>query len=171
MLITRDGEIAGLPAVKARDLMRMIRHYAVSLGELAGLLDASTTQARILVARLEQEGYVRRVEPGAGRNLIYTHDEVRSGRQPEDLAYWETTVKGIALAKARIGRPMPRQKARELLEGLIARAVAVNADGRSLFTIERVEVFGSFADPERDEVGDVDVRVLFDRRRRRRVRP
>lgn len=34
MLITRDGEIAGLPAVQARDLMRMIRHYAVGRGDL-----------------------------------------------------------------------------------------------------------------------------------------
>ncbi len=44
MLITRDGEIAGLRARQARDLMRTMRHYAVSLGELARLLDTSTTE-------------------------------------------------------------------------------------------------------------------------------
>ncbi len=96
--------------------------------------------------------------------IFFTSPEVPPGTNPDDLEYWGTTVAGNALSKARIGRPMSRQKAAELLDGLIARAAAVNTDGDSLFTVERIELFGSFTDPGRQEVGDVDVRLLFDRR-------
>lgn len=37
MLAKRDGEIAGLLVVKARNLVRIIRHCGVCLGELAGV--------------------------------------------------------------------------------------------------------------------------------------
>jgi hypothetical protein len=40
----------------------------------------------------------------------------------------------------------------------------INADDYSLFSVERIELFGSFADPDRQEVGDVDARVVYDRR-------
>ncbi len=40
MLITRDGESAGLGTVQARALMRTIRDYAV-LGEIAQLLEVA----------------------------------------------------------------------------------------------------------------------------------
>lgn len=164
MLITREGEVGGLPAVQARDLMKTIREYAVSLGELALLLDTSAEEARRIVQRLEEHGYVCRVEPFTRCNILFTSDEVPPGTNADDLEYWGTTVTGNALSKARIGRPMSREKAAQLLDGLIVRAAAVNADHDSLFTVERIELFGSFADPGRREVGDVDVRLLFDRR-------
>lgn len=59
---------------------------------------------------------------------------------------------------------MSRQKAAQLLDELLARAATVNAAHDSLFSVERIELFGSFADPDRQEVGDVDARVVFDRR-------
>lgn len=164
MLITRDGEIAGLPAVQARALMRAVRDCAVSLSEVAKLLESSPDAARAVVQRLEEQGYVTRVEPFERSNLVYDLDEVPPGGTYQDLEYWGTTVMGNALAKARIGKPMPRQKAAKLLDELLDRAATVNADHDSLFTVERIELFGSFADPDRQEVGDVDTRVVFDRR-------
>jgi predicted nucleotidyltransferase len=164
MLITRDVEIAGLPAVQARALMRTIRDYAVSLGEITHLLDSSADAARAVVRRLEEQGYLCRVEPFALSNVVYDPDEVPPGGTYEDLEYWGTTITGNGLAKARIGKPMPRQKAAQLLDELLDRAATVNADDASLFSVERLELFGSFADPDRQEVGDVDARVVFDRR-------
>ncbi len=164
MLITRDGEIAGLPAVQARALMRTVRDYAVSLGEIAQLLDSSPDAARAVVQRLEEQGYLRRVEPFARSNVVYHPDEIQPGGTYEDLEYWGTTITGNGLAKARIGKPMPRQKAAQLLDELLDRAATVNAGDDSLFSVERIELFGSFANPDRQEVGDVDARVVFDRR-------
>ncbi len=77
----------------------------------------------------------------------------RHVRRPRKLG---DEVTGNGLAKARIGKPMPRQKAAQLLDELLDRAATVNADHDSLFSVERIELFGSFADPDRQEVGDVD---------------
>lgn len=94
MLITRDGEIAGLPAVQARALMRTIRDYAVSLGEVAQLLDSSPDAARAVAQRLEEQGYLCRVEPFARTNVVYDPDEIPPGGTYEDLEYWGTTFTG-----------------------------------------------------------------------------
>jgi predicted nucleotidyltransferase len=59
---------------------------------------------------------------------------------------------------------MPRRQAQALLDDLISRAIAVNEDPGGAFFVNRISVFGSFADPSRGEVGDVDVQVQFDRR-------
>lgn len=164
MLISREGEIAGLPAVQARALMRAVRDYAASLGEIAQLLGSSPGAARAIVQRFEDQGYLCQVEPFERRNVVYDPDEVPPGGTYQDLEYWGTTIAGNGLAKARIGKPMPRQKAAQLLDELLGRAATVNADDDSLFSVEWIEVFGSFADPDRQHVGDVDARVVFDRR-------
>ena len=64
-----------------------------------------------VIHRLEEGGYVCRVEPFERRTMLFDTDEVPSGRSAENLAYWGTTITGNALAKARIGRPMSRQEA------------------------------------------------------------
>ena len=74
---------------------------------------------------------------------------------------WEPTVKGRALAKARIGKPMTRSKAAKLLEDLLARVHQANSDPVELYSVERVDVFGSYLNETRQEVGDVDLRLVY----------
>lgn len=162
VLIGRDQTIAGLSAVAARDLMRRVRECAVTLGYLADLLDIPDTQARSIIDALHTEGLLCRVD---------RHDRSFTlvGRADPDgmdagLEWWGTTIAGNALGKARIGKPMTRPQAQRLLDQLIERVIAVNADAASVLSVVAVDVFGSFADPERDQVGDVDVLVMFDRR-------
>ena len=44
---------------------------------------------------------------------------------------------------------MSRRNAQELLDGLIARAMEVNENPECAFIVERIDVFGSLADPNR----------------------
>jgi len=165
MLIARDQQIAGLPAVSARELMRAIRDHAVCVGVIGELVGVSDEDAGTILQRLVSEGFVCRTDPTLRlRGAWLRSDEARTGPEKVSLMLWGTTIAGNALSKARIGKPMRRRRAQELLDGLIARSVAINEDPRSAFTIERIEIFGSFADPSRSEVGDVDVHLLFDRR-------
>lgn len=162
MLISRDQTIAGIPAVQARDLMRRIRECAVTVSYVAEFLGVADTEAKSILDRLEHEGFMCRVEPFSRGGTL---TGVAEGDIPtKELAPWGTTIAGNALSKARIGRPMPRAQAEGLLDGLIARAAAVNEDPTGVFTVESVSVFGSFADPAREQVGDVDVHVVFSRR-------
>ena len=59
---------------------------------------------------------------------------------------------------------MKRKRAEEVLNGLLDRVRAENEDDNGLFWIDRVEVFGSYLDPSKAEVGDVDVRVVYSHR-------
>jgi predicted nucleotidyltransferase len=162
MLIQRDQEIAGMPAVEARALMREIRECAVTVEAIAELLGIEPSEAANVVMRLADAGKMCRVDPFERSRTWHAESEADS---PDDsLEYWGTTIAGNALAKARIGKPIPRAKAQELLDGLVDRARAINADPASPFLVARIAVFGSFVDETRSEVGDVDVHLVFERR-------
>jgi hypothetical protein len=85
----------------------------------------------------------------------YLEQDRRGGR---DL--WSVTVQGMALAKARLGRPMTRAKAQANVDALLGRVREVNADNDCLYWIELVSLFGSFAIPAIAMVGDVDLHVI-----------
>lgn len=159
VLIRRDQEIAGIPAVTARDLLKTMRNYAVTAGHIADHLGVTEREGKVMVERLSAEGLLCRVDPGSRAGVGVGPAEVE--RSSADLELWGTTVSGDALSKARIGTPMPRKEAQALLDGLISRALEVSEDPDSAFTIERINVFGSFADKARPEVGDVDAYVTY----------
>ena len=145
--------------------MRSIRDHAVTLGVIGELVGVSDEDARTILQRLVSEGYVYRADPALRlRGAWFRSDEARTESKEESLTLWGTTITGNALSKARIGKPMGRRTAQELLDGLIARSAAINEDPSNAFTIERIEIFGSFVGPSRSEIGDVDVHLLFDRR-------
>ena len=54
---------------------------------------------------------------------------------------------------------MPRDIARSLLSTFLGRVTAVNGDPTALHTIERVLLYGSLTDPDRQQVSDVDLLV------------
>lgn len=71
MLITRDSEIGGLPAVRARELMRSIRECAVSVGVVGDVLGISDHEARGVVDKLASEGFLCRVEATARSRALW----------------------------------------------------------------------------------------------------
>ena len=165
MLIARGQLIAGMPAVEARELVRSMRDVALSLGVVGQIMGVSDEQARAVVEDLVGEGFLRSVQLADSHSFRIRDDEDEAAGTKNAIQLWKTTIAGNALAKARLGKPMlSRQTAQALLDGLIARAVTVNESSESAFTVEWIEVFGSFTEPSRSEVGDVDVHLLFDRR-------
>lgn len=164
MLISRDQRIAGIPAVQARELMRDIREYAATTAYVAERLERPLSEAASILDQLAHEGLVECVEPGVRAGVLRSGEEAGQPMSVTEEALWGTTVSGNALSKARIGKRMPRAKATELLDSLVERVVAMNDDPDAAFTVESISVFGSYADPDRDEVGDVDVSVMFRRR-------
>jgi hypothetical protein len=81
--------------------------------------------------------------------------------EPVSDETWRTTVAGNALAKARIGKPMRRFKADQLVVDLLNRIADVNADEAFPYTVEEARVFGSHANPMVNDVGDVDLQILY----------
>jgi hypothetical protein len=156
MLIARDQTIAGVSAVTAREVARLVMHRSATVGVVADEFGISRDDSRTLLRALAAEGFLTTNEPHEWSRSF--DDERQPGGEKPEL--WRTTVAGNALAKARIGKRMPRERAERYLREFLERVEEVNADPDELWWVEHVELFGSLADPTSDEVGDVDVRVL-----------
>ena len=126
-----------MPAVRARDFMRAIRQYAMTVGAVAELMNMSTQDADDLIARLASDGLICRVDRTQRGDSRYVDGEAASVSEADALEYWGTTLAGNALSKARIGKLMPRDEAEKLLDGLLDRVAAVNADPDGLLTVEK----------------------------------
>lgn len=77
---------------------------------------------------------------------------------------WVPTIAGNALAKAQIGSPMARRKARALLDGAVGRASQVNENGDWLHYVTEIVLYGSLARSDDAPAGDVDLAVRLEPR-------
>jgi len=159
MLIARDQEIAGRPAVEVRGIMRMMHHAAFSVRGLALQLGIDDSAARSLVKALREAGLI---EPPTTVGPWYAAEDEGSGRHQPKL--WTTTIAGAAVGKARIGVPMPRAKAQALLDEVLERVEKANASDEWLHWVERVVLYGSFARDGDAPVGDIDLAVFLEPR-------
>jgi hypothetical protein len=118
MLIRRDQVIVGRPAVEVREILRTLHdvpHSTRTLAEPFGLDEAT---ARSLVSDLRAEDLIEMCDRSGP--YVVTANEDATGPFPE---MWSTTIAGAALAKARIGVPMPRVTAQRSLDGVLARVI------------------------------------------------
>lgn len=155
MLIERGQIIDGFDAVALRSWLKQLR-VPQSAGVLADECSMTAAEAEAVLEQLHEAGLVHEI--GLTDAGAYTCEG-----DPPDVEIWTSTVAGNAIAKARIGRPMPRAKAEALLAALVDRVREYNADHDRFYDIEWVEVFGSVARGEM-HVGDLDVRALATRR-------
>ncbi|MFD7012367.1 hypothetical protein [Rhodococcus jostii] len=144
MQIQKLDVIGGISAPQARHL---VRHYRLwGCAELAAeVLETSSDRALNALDALCTEGYLN--TSGSG-----------------DEQQWHTSVKGNALAMAKLGKPIRRSTAERLLNDVIGRAHAYNTDATKLLIVEQIRVFGSYLDPEIDRLGDLDVAITLGRR-------
>lgn len=133
MIITKTDTIAGVDARTLRDALRRPGGY-ITAEDIAPRLRASLKRAHGIIATLEQDGYLDKL----------------------DDSTWRTSVKGQSLVMASL-RGTPRAAAERQLSELIERAEEINADDRYAYSVQRLVLFGSLLDPDRQEVGDVDV--------------
>jgi len=101
MLIQRNQVIEGFDAVMLRNLFRLERF---NVADVATTLDLDEKEALKAIERLSDTEFVTKESDF------------------DDVSIWQTTIKGQALANARIGNPISRAKADELLAGVIDRA-------------------------------------------------
>ena len=76
--------------------------------------------------------------------------------QAENGHYYPTDLM-FKLATGRVGKPLPRATANKLVEEFINRAERTNKDGQAMYFVTRIEVFGSYLDSEKTDLGDLDV--------------
>jgi hypothetical protein len=137
--ISKADVIGGLPAETARDLLRRMGFDATTDAVAQDVLGADTETVRQHLAALTDQGF-----------LTASVDE-------DGVRRWQRTIQGNALAIAKFLRPIPRAKAEQLLSDVIARTSAYNADPTRLLAVTAMTVYGSYLDPDRDEMGDLDL--------------
>lgn len=147
MRVAKTDVIAGLPADRAREIVRRFRGREMTADGVADLIDGTGHEPATVLAQLEAAGYMQKV-------AVDHHGDT----------WWDTTIQGNALAMASFGKPISRKAADRLVSELLERAQAYNADpGKPLF-LNSLRVFGSYLNPEIDPLGDVDIELTYGRR-------
>jgi hypothetical protein len=113
MRLSRGDQVAGLPGVDARRLMRRFGD-AQPESMIGYWIDIGSRTDTEVARAFADAGYLR---------AAHVHD---------GETYWETTIKGNALAQASFGRPITRATAERHLAGVVDRAESFNADGSHL---------------------------------------
>jgi hypothetical protein len=119
--------------MKVRRLMRDYLVRPIPVGNLSELLDCSTVTAKRVLAHLEREGFVERVN-----------------------GVVKPSLKGSALAQARASKPLHRSTAERLVSEVVQRAKIVNATDILAYRVKTMVVFGSFLN-RADRLNDVDI--------------
>lgn len=140
MRLQRGAPVAGLDPELARDVARACHHDWADADGIARRVACDADTAAAAAEALAEAGFLQRRDEG--------------GRP-----WWSTTVHGGALAGASFLAPISRRKADQLLDGVLERAAAYNADNRYLVWVTRIAVFGSLLDATQDTLGDIDLEI------------
>ena len=142
MRLQSDTLICGFEARKVRDIFRHY-HNGMSQHGVADRLAITHEQATALLQELEREGYV----------------------EAADKHGWhELTTQGEALRMARFLKPISRARADEIVRQMVERCQFINANGELLYFVSDVTAFGSYADLDASDCGDIDVAVKLEPR-------
>jgi hypothetical protein len=125
MRIRPDELVAGFSAKQIRELLRQNDQYlsAIHVGKVLGL---KGKKALKLLETLERKGYIEKSETDS-----------------DAMQYWKLTLWGSALSKALFSAPVSRRNAEKKLIEFMERVHQVNEDGRFLYRVRKVIVFGS----------------------------
>lgn len=137
MRITSKQIIAGQPAIVIRDLLSTNR--CVSAQFVAGQLRVGRLEAEQVIEKLVKEGYLEADESIATES------------------YWRTTVKGNRLANASAAPPIKRSTADRAVSELLCRIEEISRRAEFLYEVSELRVFGSYLQPDRDTLNDLDL--------------
>ncbi|MHB9090331.1 MAG: hypothetical protein ACYC7H_02830, partial [Chloroflexota bacterium] len=76
-----------------------------------------------------------------------------------EVRYWQATIKGNALANAKLHKPIPREKAERELAAFLERVHQLKNLNSPPYRVRQALLFGSLLDPTRGSVNDVDLAV------------
>jgi DNA-binding Lrp family transcriptional regulator len=140
MRIRPDDLVVGFPAKQIRKLLRQDAQF-LSVEDVTKALGLTGESALRLLKTLEKKGFIEKntFAPDPDRN-------------------WRHTIKGGALSKALFSAPVSRRNAEKALSEFMDRVKDVNEDGRFLFRVRKVVLFGSFLTGSAT-IGDLDVAI------------
>jgi predicted nucleotidyltransferase len=143
--LQRGQEIAGVPALMIRNLLRDIADRSFTK---AWLYDKRLgDQADHLIETLLQEGYI---QLDAGANAT-----------PNVGPFYKITEQGRSMMRATGARRVQRMTAKRVLEEFMDRVREVNQNPRFLVKVTEVVVFGSYLS-DNDTLGDVDIACTYE---------
>jgi hypothetical protein len=146
MHIISGQQICGVDALSLRHAFRRLRGVdSFSVELLAEKLNCSCAHAEAVTRALAAEGYIA--------------PEMPRGANPS----WRLTVKARTLALASAASPLTRPTADRLVQGFLARAMAVNASAELIFVVSDAVIFGSYL-TEAQRINDVDIGFRLARR-------
>jgi hypothetical protein len=140
MRVDRRETVGGVPLIKVRNLMRHIINSGnvrelmrISRDRIAEFIDADIADA------LVQAGYL-----AISDERRYVHKQ------------FAITDLGISLSNARFMKRISRAKANAIIEDMLHRADAINANSDLIYWVAELRAFGSFITDITD-LGDIDV--------------
>lgn len=147
MRLSKTQLVSGVDPQVARAIARECNFRDMDSRGVAHRLKITELAARDLLSALASGGYLT--------------EKSRTTSSGEVLTQYAITISGGALAQASFNKPISRQKADELLAGVVRRAAEFNElPGKPMF-VERVIVFGSYLNVEAQDFGDLDLHVEF----------
>ena len=140
MRIRPDDLVVGFPVKQIRKLLRQDAQF-LSVEDVTKVLGLTGESALRLLKTLEKKGFIEKntLAPDPDRN-------------------WRHTIKGGALSKALFSAPVSRRNAEKALSEFMDRVKDANEDGRFLFRVRKVVLFGSFLTGSAT-IGDLDVAI------------
>lgn len=133
MRIDKSEQIAGLPALEVRRLLREIGESHIDVDAAAKVLGRSKGKATKALAGL-----------------------LSSGLLVEDNGRYRPTVTGRALAAATAAKPLLAKTAERLVNNVLARARLANEADAFAYCVELIAIFGSVASGK-ERPNDVDI--------------
>jgi predicted nucleotidyltransferase len=133
--------IAGFPALTVRHLFRRMRVYdSVTRRFVAEVMGVSDIQARKLLEKLDESGYISKKYHRNG------------------VDWWELSDLGVSLSLASGAKRISRKAAETALAAFMLRVQQMNDDDYYSHKVTAVVLYGSFLS-DREDLGDVDIVV------------
>jgi len=142
--INSKSLIAGLPALKARDIARKLTS-AFSPRDYARQFSIDIHLATQQIEAFSAEGYFERIA-----NKKYKQ-------------YWGMTVKGCALVQASAAKKVKRATADRHYQAFMDRVKEINQSDEYLYQVTKVTLFGSYL-TDSETVSDIDLFVWLARK-------
>ncbi|SCX38853.1 hypothetical protein SAMN03159343_0521 [Klenkia marina] len=145
MRLQRGVLVGGVDPELARDLSRACHTAWTPLEFIARQVRRDVAEVEVALTRLVEAGYLRVIadRDGSGQEFHTSEDT------------------GGGLANASFQKPISRARAQVLLEGVLERTRAYNADDTKPLRISEVAVFGSYTRPDVDQLGDLDLAIVL----------
>lgn len=151
MNITSDQMIAGFPAMKVRLLLRHCQMYdAVTYEFIARVMDINDSQAQRLSGKLEQMGFLSKLNPAEQEKLAKIYRA--------KYTWLKAIERGHSLAFASAAPRIKWATAEALIRGFMDRVRQVNEAEGYCYWVSIVILYGS-ALTDRESLGDVDFAI------------